>query len=152
MKSGLIVVDANIFAKLLFAEPDSAEARMFFKCCAKTNTKLIVPELFKYEIAQIARYYQHPLHKTLDIFAAHEQSILTTISPRREVWLLAEKIASDGHEKSGFPSIYDSIYQALAIDSNATFLTADKRHYEKAKKHGHIILLSEWESLFLNNA
>ena len=60
------------------------------------------------------------------------------------------KIASTGHEKSGFPSIYDSIYHALAIHEKAVFLTADKRHYEKSKSFGHICLLKDWENLFVD--
>ena len=52
------------------------------------------------------------------------------------------------HEKSGFPTIYDSIYHALAIQLDAVFLTADKKHYAKAKEYGHIKLLSEWETIF----
>ena len=145
----MVVPDANVFAKLFHREADSNEARMFFKVCATTNTKQFVPELFKYEIAQITRNYQESLTKTLNVFFAHEQSILRVLPPDRETWLLAEKISHDGHEKSGYPSIYDSIYHAMAIKLDATFLTADKRHYAKTKQHGHIKLLEDWESIFI---
>jgi len=148
MNNKFVVPDANIFAKLLYSETDSCEARMFFKVCAITNTKLLVPELFKYEIAQIARYYKQSLIKTLDIYEAHEQSILKVLAPDRETWLLAEEIAQKGHIKSGFPSIYDSIYHATAIKLNTVFLTADKKHHAKTQHYGHIKLLEDWESIF----
>ncbi len=55
MTHRLIVPDANIFAKLLHPKPDSNEARVFFKTCAATGAKLVVPELFKYEITEVIR-------------------------------------------------------------------------------------------------
>ena len=148
MLKKVIIPDANIFAKLLHSEPDSSEARMFFKVCTTTNTKLLVPELFKYEIAQITQYYKQPLTKTLDVFDAHEQSILIVLSPDRKTWLLAEEMVKNGHKKAGFPSVYDSIYHAIAIKLEAMFLTADKKHYAKTKQYGHIKLLKDWEGIF----
>ncbi len=148
MKRKIVVPDACVFAKLLHPEHDSEEAKIFFKTCARTNTKLVVPEIFKYEIAEVTRYKEEQLAKMLDLFDAHTKAILTVSSPDRETWLLAEEIVNQGHEKSGFPTIYDSIYHALAIQLNAVFLTADKKHYAKAKEYGHIKLLSEWETIF----
>jgi N-acetylneuraminic acid mutarotase len=77
-----------------------------------------------------------------------DESVLRLInleSPDRFTWLQAEKICQSGHEKSGFPSMYDSIYHAMAIVRGGTFFTADKRHYAKSKKFGHIALLEDWE-------
>jgi predicted nucleic acid-binding protein len=125
--------------------------KIFFKTCVTVNARLIVPELFKYEIAEVTRYYRAPLGKTLDLFETHTKAILTTSSPDRETWLLAEEIANEGHDKSGFPTIYDSIYHALAINLNGVFLTADKKHYEKTKKRGQIKLLTDGESIFIRN-
>jgi len=143
-----VVPDANVFIKMLNPEHDSDEAKMFFKTCASTHIKLVVPELFKYEIAEVTRYMKEPLSKTLALFDLFNKSVLTVSSPDNDAWLLAEKIASQGHVKSGYPTIYDSIYQALAIQLNGVFLTADKRHYAKAKEFGNIKLLSDWESIF----
>ncbi len=134
--------------KLLFDEFDSHEAKVFFKTCALSETQLLVPELFKYEIAEVTRYFNTPLSKTLALFDAHQQSILTVIAPTQDIWLHAEKITQTGHQKSGYPSIYDSIYHALAIKENATFITADKRHFNKSKSFGHIELLEDWEKVF----
>ncbi len=134
--------------KLLFDEFDSHEAKVFFKTCALSETQLLAPELFKYEIAEVTRYFNTPLSKTLALFDAHQQSILTVIAPTQDIWLLAEEITQTGHQKSGYPSIYDSIYHALAIKENATFITADKRHFNKSKSFGHIQLLEDWEKVF----
>ena len=144
----IIVPDACVFTKLFYDEPDSSKARAFFEYCVRVDTRLVVPDLFKYEIAQTSRYVDHALNDTLDLFDAHTRAIMTISSPERETWLLAEDITKKGNEKSGFPSMYDSIYHALAISLDGTFLTADKKHYAKAKDYGHITLLNDWESLF----
>lgn len=143
-----IIPDANIFTKLFLQEKDSQEARIFIKTCVLTNARLIVPELFKYEIYAVTIKRNESLVKTIELFEAHVATILTVVSPSKEVWLKAEEITKLGHQNSGYPSLYDSIYHALAIESNGTFLTADKRHYEKVKNLGHIELLENWESIF----
>ena len=147
----IIVPDSNIFIKLFHPEADSEEAKVFFKTCAELNVKLVVPELFKYEISAVACSFKCDLKKTLDLFYIHTRAIMTVSSPNEAAWLLAEKITYDGHPKSGFPSLYDSIYQALAIELNGTFLTADHRHYGKAKNFGHIVMLKDWESIFITH-
>lgn len=143
-----VVPDSNVFMKLLYEEKDSYEAQVFFKTCAISKTQLIVPELFKYEIAEVTRYFKTPLRKTISFFQKLENSILTVVSPTKETWLLAEKIAQNGHEQSGYPSMYDSIYHAVAINEKAVFLTSDKRHYRKSHIFGHIELLENWENIF----
>lgn len=76
------------------------------------------------------------------------KTMLTLVTPNRSAWLLAEKIAKAGHANSGFPSIYDSIYHALAIGASGTFITADGRHLAKTGGFGHAVLLKDWESLW----
>lgn len=41
-------------------------------------------------------------------------------------------------------SFYDTSYHALAISLNGTFLTADKKYFQKAKGFKHIKLLSKY--------
>jgi len=146
--TSILVPDAGVFTKLYYSEPDSADAAAFFEMCARMNAKLVVPELFKYEIAQTSRYIDQPLADTLDLLDAHLAAIMTIAAPDREAWLLAEGITKEGHVKSGFPSIYDSIYHALAIQLDGVFVTADKRHYAKARSRGHIMLLEDWPRIF----
>jgi len=145
-----LVPDSNVFMKLLFDEVDSDEARVLFKTCALSQTHLLVPELFKYEIAEVTRYFKASLAKSLTLFDAHEQTIMRVIPPTKDMWLLAEEISLLGHQQSGYPSIYDSIYHAIAIKEKAIFITADKRHYHKSKSFGNIQLLENWEKVFVD--
>ncbi len=83
-----------------------------------------------------------------DILRLFEDAIFRLVdmrSPDRFIWLQAEQICKHGHKKSGFPTMYDSVYHAMAVINNGVFITSDKRHYEKAKSFGHIALLDDWE-------
>jgi predicted nucleic acid-binding protein len=53
------------------------------------------------------------------------------------------KITQMGHDKSGFPSFYDSVYHAIAIENNCDFITADKVHFDKVKQLGNIKFLGD---------
>lgn len=148
----IIVPDSNLFIKLFHPEADSEEAKVFFKACAELNFKLIVPDLFKYEVSAVACDKQCDLKPVLNLFQAFKRSILTVSSPDESTWLLAEKIVKSGHPKSGFPSIYDSIYHALAIQAGGVFLTADEKHCSKAMEFEHITLFKDWESIFISHS
>lgn len=143
-----IIPDANVFSKLVCIEDDTPQAKEFFKYCLRKNHRLIVPELFKYEIASVSKKKQTDLMKTLDMYEAQVNTIMTVASPSRDVWEQAEIITKEGHPKSGYPSIYDSIYHALAIKLEATFLTSDKKHFAKTKQFKNICLLENWETIF----
>ena len=146
-----LIIDSNIGAKLFTQEEDSQHAVDLFAAGVQRKYAFIVPELFKYEIASIAYRKRISLGTVLDFFDEQVDKVLSYEKPSTLAWLKAEEIAQTGNNKSGFPAMYDSIYQAMAIERNGVFITADKRHFEKAKQHGHIMLLSDWESLFADN-
>jgi predicted nucleic acid-binding protein len=149
--ASIIVWDSNIFAKLLFEEPDSATARDFISACMeREDITVIVPELFTYELANITQYYDGDVTQTIAAIEAPLSSNMISVSPNQQAWVLAEKIVRSGHKKSGYPSMYDSIYHALAIQSDGVFVTADKKHFAKSKDFQHICLLQNWQSLFDN--
>lgn len=145
MNNKIIVLDANIAVKMLHAEPDTEQARALFRFCAKQGIKILVPEHFLYEVVNVCERVNVTVDEVLVFYEALKASILTVVSPNRSTWLRAERIAKDGHPSSGFPSIYDSIYHALALDVGGVFVTADKRHVAKTHQHGGVTLLSKWE-------
>jgi len=42
-------------------------------------------------------------------------------------------------------SFYDAAYHALALNTGGTFITADKKYYEKTKSEGNIMLLKNYK-------
>ena len=139
-----LIIDASIGAKLFIQEDDSQQAIDLFEASVRHSLSLVVPELFKYEITSIAHRLHVPLEPVLRFFDDQVDKLLSYQKPSMSAWLKAEEIAKKGHKKSGYPSMYDSIYHALAIEHDGTFITADKRHYDKTVKYGHILLLEEW--------
>lgn len=144
----MIVIDSNIFAKLLIDEHDSQVAEEFFEYCLTHEIALIAPTLFYYEVIQIALYYNHPVNLTLESIEEYLGFNLSLEELRKKEWLEVEKMVKSGHKKSGYPSLYDSAYHVLALSHNCTFLTADKKHEAKTKQFGSIKMLSEWKEIF----
>lgn len=113
-----IVTDSNVFFKLMREEPDTGAAKDFYKACIKEKINLLAPELFKYEISAISCRSGVPLSKTMEMLKAQiNASVLTIVAPPEKVWLKAEEITKHGHPKSGYPSFYDSVFHALAIET-----------------------------------
>ncbi len=144
----MIVIDANIFNKLFLQEPDSDQALLFFDTAAAQDKRLIAPSLFRYEIWESARRNSFPLETINDLITLHEKHNFELIEPTTAHMLKAEEIASHGNKNSGFPSMYDSIYHAIAIVENGHFLTADRTHALKTGKFGNLTLLKGWKDLF----
>jgi predicted nucleic acid-binding protein len=142
-----IIIDSNIGAKLFTQEADSQQAVDLLSAGVLHKHTFLAPELFKYEIASIAFRKRIAIEPILDFFEEHVDKVVGYVKPSTLNWLKAEEISKSGNDKSGFPAMYDSIYQAIAIEHNGVFITADKRHYVKAEKHGHIALLEDWEKV-----
>jgi len=148
MKEKTIILDASVAVKILHEEQDTNIAQDFLEACTTNDTHVLVPEHFLYELINVCQKLGIEVANALKFFGAMKGSILTVVTPDNAMWLLAEKIAREGHQKSGFPSMYDSIYHALAIESKGIFVTADRRHFAKTENLAHISLLSAWESVF----
>ena len=144
----MIVLDANIFAKLFITEPDTDQALSLIKAIQSHMTSVKLPGLFIYEVMQIGRYHQVHVDKVSALLKTQMLDYWEIINPSQYHWQTAQRISQTGHEKSGYPTMYDSIYHAIALEEKGVFITADKKHLEKAKTFGHAIALSEWQTLF----
>ena len=142
----VVVVDANVVAKTFLSEADAPDTIKFFTACVAEKLQVIAPDIVKYEVAQTAMKHCYPVGRVMNIFRDQLSTLIDMQSPEGEVWEQAEAICQHGHPKSGYPTMYDSIYHAMAIVEDGLFITADKRHYEKAKTFGHIALLSNWQA------
>jgi len=142
----MIVVDSNVFAKLFIDEADSQQAKDFFRYCVSQEVPLLAPSLFTYEILQIATYYRYSIQDALAMVEDYKAFNLTLVELKSEEWELVENMVQTGHQNSGYPSLYDSCYHALAINNDCMFLTADRRHAVKAESFGHLQLLNDWQT------
>ena len=147
MEDKTIILDASVAVKILHEEQDTTIAQDFLETCTTNDTRVLVPEHFLYELINVCQKLGIEVSNALKFFGAMKGSILTVVTPDNDMWLLAEQITGEGHLKSGFPSMYDSIYHALAIESNGVFVTADRKHFAKAEKFSHISLLKDWDKI-----
>ena len=143
-----VTLDANVFLKLLFKEPDSQTAIDLVSYVNDKAIKIIVPsvvinetmnscERIKIDLAQANMLFKN--------FMAHNMQVVST-----NIALLDKtiEITQHGNTKSGFPTFSDSLYHALAIQENSLFITADKKHKLKTeKKFKHIALLKDWKKV-----
>lgn len=142
------VIDANVFIKLLVEEHDSNVAEAFFLSSNLVGYEFFVPSLFIYEVVSIATKANVDIQVVLGLIQQYQSVNLQVIDPTLNDWQLAFNICQDGNAKTGYPSMYDSIYQAMAIHKNIPFITADTHHIAKAQTHGNIHLLQNWQALF----
>lgn len=144
----MIVVDASVFNKLFLREDDRHQAIALFTTCIESDIQLAAPDILIYEAMSAAVRFAVPIGEVYQILAIQRSAGLRLIGPSLSVLTLAQEIAAAGHPKSGYPDIYDSIYHALALEHSGTFITADHRHFAKAKQFGGIALLEDWQSAF----
>ena len=142
-----LVIDASVFGKLFLKEPDSQTAQAFLQAAIQTKASLLAPNLLRFEMCGMALHHGIPFAVPLEILDAHIGIGLTLIDPSNDIWSTAETMSRDGHKKSGFPSLEDSLYHALAIHAEGTFITADMRHLAKTQQYGHALALERWAEL-----
>jgi len=144
----MIVIDSNIFIKLFKEETDYEIAKEFLNYALIHEIPLCAPDLFKYEVMAIAQKFRVDISEVEKLIQSYEKVILSIESLSAKTWKSAISMIQDGHIKSGFPSIYDSVYHCLALEKDFIFLTADDRHLKKTTKYGGVVLLNEWRTLF----
>ena len=144
MQNKKFVLDSSVFLKIFFVEHDSEKAIKFLNETVTKRLPLLAPQIFIHEVYAACA-------KNIDIGWTHDLTLATLrkyqpymeiVDLNENLSALAFQIAQTGHAKSGFPSFYDCLYHALAIQEKCTFVTADEKHFNKThKKFGHIKLL-----------
>ena len=143
-----VVLDSCVFSKLFLQEPDHQEAVELITELSQRNVRVLVPSLFFYEVLSIAAASSFSIKKAHALITQYQLANLEMVELDDQTILKAIEICEQGHEKSGFPSFYDASYHALAITNECQFITADKRHVDKAKSFGCVTLLSDWKRVF----
>ena len=135
------VIDSSVFNKLYLDEADRDKAQQLFIKAASGEVTLFAPDLLYLEVVNTAQRCGVPIDGVVELLEAQRylmQLRAVTNDERKQ----ALQIIASGHDKSGYPSIYDAIFHAMALCNQAVLVTADKRHYAKAQTFGSICLLS----------
>ncbi|MCF6321140.1 MAG: type II toxin-antitoxin system VapC family toxin [Rhizobiaceae bacterium] len=137
------VVDASVFNKLFLNESDSAQARGLFHHSILNDIQLLAPGLLLYEALSVALHYEIPFGDIHQLLALQRAAGMRLIEPTITMLETAQTISRHGNSKSGYPSLQDSIYHAVAIEEKAVLVTADAKHFSKAGSFGNIKMLDE---------
>ncbi len=139
-ESRLIIPDASTLIKWTALEDDDLEnALRLREDFTNKKCRILIPALCMWEINNF-------LGRNLDtegamhFFSIFKQYNFRQAMPTFEISHLAFQLM----KKAEKISFYDASYHSLAISSEGTFLTADKKYFEKTKKFGHIKLLSNY--------
>lgn len=141
----MIVVDASVFNKLFLNEPDKPEAIALFRHALESGRQIVAPSLLLYESLSAALHYGVPFEDVHRLLAVQRSAGMRLLEPDLATILTAQRMATDGSPKAGYPSLQDSIDHAMAIELGAVFVTANKRHVSKTAHDGHVAMLTEQE-------
>ncbi|MEC4749447.1 type II toxin-antitoxin system VapC family toxin [Methylomicrobium sp. Wu6] len=134
------VIDSSVFNKLYLDEADRDKAQQLFIKAAEGEAMLFAPDLLFLEVVNTAQRCGVPIDAVVELLEAQRylmQMRAITSDERKK----ALQIIAGGHDKSGYPSIYDAVFHAMALCNQAVLVTADKRHYAKTQSLGSICLL-----------
>lgn len=140
----MIVVDASVFVKLLKEEDDSDQARSFIDHMLAKGEGYLSPSIVLYESLSAALHVEVPLDAVGNIFEEFRTLGLVIEEPSQADLKFAETIARTQSPIGGYPTLFDNIYHAMAIQRDGMFVTADARHVAKAGQFGHPMLLADW--------
>ncbi|MCO5161653.1 MAG: type II toxin-antitoxin system VapC family toxin [Mesorhizobium sp.] len=140
----MIVVDASVLIKLFKDEVDSPAALALVDQVVEERSGLLAPTIAMYEALTAALHVDYPLASVHTLFAWLTTVGLELLPPSAEDIAIAERIARTRARGGGFPTLYDSIYHAMAIRLGCDFVTADIKHIAKAAGFGNILSLADW--------
>lgn len=142
-----LVIDANVFFKLLRKEADSQQAIELITHTTKQAIDILVPAVMINEVLHTCERQTMPIAPAHELFKQLMGFNLHLVNTDEGLLDKAIEITQHGHDKSGYPTFSDSLYHALAIKHNTLLITADNRHKLKTEKqYGHITLLSQWQN------
>ena len=143
----MIVIDASVLVKLASDEDGRDKARELVAWATKNNIPIRLPALVKFEVANAFLRKGYGAQTSQRIFSDYLPPWLDLSELKDGEWARAEAIHKSGHPKSGFPSFYDAVYHALAIENQGTLITADVKYLAKARGLGSVIALEDWQDL-----
>lgn len=133
----VIVPDASIILKWVLAGEDGIEEQKALEILndwLSEKIQIILPPLWLYEVGNILGLKKPEQARVLmDVLSDY----------RFEELQITKKICNLtlGLMRELGVSFYDAVYHIVAVNQKGTFVTADKRYFDKAVKRGHIKLL-----------
>ncbi len=146
MESRSYVLDANVFLEYIYGRELQEIARHLISQAIRGKIEIIIPSLALDEISEVLCGNMDDIEQVTRHLRYLEElvleGILKVVVPTTKVRVQAIQMARHGNKKSGYPEFTDCLYHALAVFSDAIFITNDRKHFSKVRSFGHIRLLS----------
>ncbi|RLA00610.1 MAG: PIN domain-containing protein [Gammaproteobacteria bacterium] len=135
-----LVVDASVAVKWFIRDPneenDVVSAVDILVGIGRNSIELIQPPHWIVEVtAVLARLQPDLSDDAIDLLDAMELPTRAESS----VYKLASHLATELNHH-----LFDTLYHALALQDNATLITADRRYFRKSVNHGSICMLADF--------
>jgi len=136
-----LVLDASVLVKWILqdddSEPDTARALALSESVRAGHVSLVQPIHWLAEVAAVCvRLRPDIAAQATGLLYAMEIPVRNSVDVYRRACALAVEL--DHH-------VFDTLYHAVALDlRDATLVTADRRYYRKARRHGAIALLADF--------
>jgi predicted nucleic acid-binding protein len=136
-----LVIDASVAVKWFVRdaneENDVTPAVDILAGIGKSSIELIQPPHWVAEVAAVLTRLQPDLtDDAIDLLDVMEIPVRAESS----VYKLASHLATKLNHH-----LFDTLYHALALQENATLITADYRYFRKSINHGSICMLANFE-------
>lgn len=135
-----LVLDSSVLIKWIIDEDDEViKARSIESGFLDGKYKILLPMFYIWELNNFISRHFDPVTATSIFWHFKSYKFINF-----DLDINTAKLAFDITKRFEKISFYDASYHALAISENATFVTCDKKYYEKTKKLGHIVLLKDF--------
>lgn len=138
----IVVPDASVILKWVLekeGEPGHAQAIRLQEAMLAEEIEIRVPALWRYEVGNVLGLKKPGMAiELMGALLAYEFDEV----PLRTEYALA--VLEHMKDVDGV-TFYDSAYHVLALRTKGLYLTADAAYVKRAKRKGHVSLLSEWE-------
>ena len=138
----IVIPDASVILKWVLekeGEPDHQQAIKLQQALLQETVGIRLPTLWRYEVGNVLGLKKPAVATELmSALLAYEFEEV----PLRTEYGLA--VIEHMHEVKNV-TFYDSAYHVLALRTKGLYLTADTAYVKRAKRKGHVALLSEGE-------
>ena len=136
-----LVVDASVAVKWFLRDPNEennvTSAVDILAGIGKNRIELVQPPHWVAEVtAVLARLQPDLSDDAIDLLDAMELPTKAGSS----AYKLASHLATELNHH-----LFDTLYHALALQDNATLITADHRYFRKSVHHGSICMLADFD-------
>ena len=139
----IVVPDASVILKWVLekdSEPDYRHAVRLQQALLDEAIEIRLPTLWRYEVGNVLGIKKPDAASALmSALLAYEFDEV----PLRTEYALA--VVEHMKDVKGV-TFYDSAYHVLALRTKGLYLTADGVYVNRAKRKGHVVLLSEWKA------